>query len=103
MAFFGHVDAVFRNFQKDEAGNIELNREQLAFAEKEFYRIKDGFWFYNNGVPTYITGRHYYYLQYSVLENRKSPEYRDASRDYFLYLEHWSNVYWCLGVFPKVP
>jgi len=92
------LPAIFKHVQKDTDGNIELNKEQLAFAEREFRRIKNGFWFYNNGEPTYITGRHYYYLQYWVLENRKSPEYRDTSREYFLYLEHWTNVYWCLGI-----
>lgn len=50
------------------------------------------------GAPVYITGRHYYYLQYWTLENKKAPEYRDTSRRYYLYLEHWRKVYWCLGI-----
>lgn len=92
------LPAIFKVFNKDADGNIELTREQEEYASKEFYRIKNGFWFYNNGIPTYITGRHYYYLQYWTLENRKSPEYRETSRNYYLYLEHWYNVYWCLGI-----
>jgi hypothetical protein len=92
------LPSIFRTLVKDADGNIELTREQEAFAAKEFDRIKNGFWFYNNGKPTYITGRHYYYLQYWTLENRKPPEYRETSRNYFLYLEHWYNVYWCLGI-----
>jgi hypothetical protein len=89
---------IFKIVDKDVDGNIVLTKEQELFANREFKRIKNGFWFYNNGVPTYITGRHYYYLQYWTLENRKSPEYRDTSRRYYLYLEHWYNVYWCLGI-----
>jgi hypothetical protein len=92
------LPSIFKSVNKDLDGNIELTREQEAFAEREFYRIKNGFWFYNNGIPTYITGRHYYYLQYWTLENRKPPEYRETSRNYYLYLEHWYNVYWCLGI-----
>jgi len=92
------LPAIFKTLNKDIDGNIELSREQEMYASKEFNRIKNGFWFYNNGEPTYITGRHYYYLQYWTLENRKPPEYRDTSRRYYLYLEHWYNVYWCLGI-----
>ena len=89
---------IFKILNRDDDGNIILTKEQEDYCTKEFYRIKNGFWFYLNGVPTYITGRHYYYLQYWILENRKPPEYRDNSRRYFLYLEHWYNVYWCRGV-----
>ena len=92
------LPSIFKILNKDADGNIELTREQEAYASREFHRIKNGFWFYNNGVPTYITGRYYYYLQYWTLENRKPPEYRDTSRRYYLYLEHWYNVYWCLGI-----
>jgi len=89
---------IFKVVNKDIDGNIELTREQEDYAANEFNRIKNGFWFYNNGVPTYITGRNYYYLQYWTLENRKAPEYRETSRNYYLYLEHWYDVYWCLGI-----
>lgn len=89
---------IFSTIKRDEAGNIELTKEQEAFCQREFDRIKNGFWFMNNGEPTYITGRNYYYLQYWTLENRKAPEYRETTRRYYLYLEHWYNVYWCLGI-----
>jgi len=88
----------FNTIKRDEAGNIELNNEQEQYCLKELDRIKNGFWFMNNGKPTYITGRNYYYLQYWTLENRKAPEYRETTRRYYLYLEHWYNVYWCLGI-----
>ena len=34
------------------------------YIEEEFRRRREGFWFYNNGTPTYITGRHYMMLQW---------------------------------------
>lgn len=89
---------IFKTVVRDDDGNIQLTSEQEKFAIREFDRIKNGFWFYLNGKKTFITGRNYYYLQYWTLENKKSPEYRDTSRRYFLYLEHWYNVYWCRGV-----
>lgn len=88
----------FKTIVRDDDGNIELTKEQEQFCNKELSRIKNGFWFFLNGVATFITGRHYYYLQYWTLENRKHPEYRDTSRRYYLYLEHWYNVYWCRGI-----
>jgi hypothetical protein len=89
---------IFNTIKRDEAGNIELTSDQEAYCNRELDRIKNGFWFFNNGEPTYITGRNYYYLQYWTLENRKAPEYRETTRRYYLYLEHWTNVYWCLGI-----
>lgn len=89
---------IFKKLSYDNEGNIELTQEQQDFCLEELRRIEEGFWFYNNGIPTYITGRHYYYLQYWTLENKKAPEYRDVSRRYFLFVWHWRKVWWCLGV-----
>jgi hypothetical protein len=89
---------IFKVLERDEDGNVVLTNEQEKFCNRELERIKKGFWFFLNGVATYITGRHYYYLQYWTLENRKHPEYRDTSRRYYLYLEHWYNIYWCRGI-----
>jgi len=38
------------------------------YIEEEFKRRRNGVWFYNNGIPTYITGRHYMMLQWSKLD-----------------------------------
>ena len=43
----------------------EFRKKFSPFIEKEFERRRNGVWFYNNGVPTYITGRHYMLLQWS--------------------------------------
>lgn len=89
---------IFKRLEYDKEGNIELTQRQQDFCLKELDRIENGFWFYNNGIPTYITGRNYYYLQYWTLENKKAPEYRDVSRRYFLFINHWRKVWWCRGV-----
>lgn len=38
------------------------------YIEREFIRRKNGVWFYNNGTPTYITGKHYMFLQWSKFD-----------------------------------
>jgi hypothetical protein len=52
----------------------------------------------SNGVLTYITGKHYFYLQWWKLEDDIYPDYRDADRRYFLFLNYWESVLWCLGI-----
>ena len=52
--------------------------EQLEFER----RIK-GAWFLNNGKPTYITGNHYYYLQWCKIDIGY-PDYWDRDRRFFL-------------------
>lgn len=90
-SFFDEVD-----YDKD--GNAILNYEQQAYATIEVERCKKGYWFFNNGIPTYITGKNYFYLQWWKLEDDIYPDYRDADRRYFLYLNHWELVLWCIGI-----
>lgn len=82
----------------DRDGNAILNHEQRKYALEEVRRCKDGFWFMNNGEPTFITGKHYFYLQWWKLEDDIYPDYRDTDRRWFLYLDHWEKIPWCLGV-----
>jgi len=89
----------FDDVKKDEDGNALLNAEQAAYAKEEVRRCKEGFYFMSNGVLTYITGKHYFYLQWWKLEDDIYPDYRDADRRYFLFLNYWEFVLWCLGIF----
>lgn len=82
----------------DEDKNAILTPQQRAYAQIEVRRCKDGYWFFNNGTPTYITGKNYFYLQWWKLEDDIHPDYRDADRRYFLFLQHWENVLWCIGI-----
>ena len=52
------------------------------FITQEFDRRNNGVWFMNNGVPTYITGEHYYYLNWCKLDIGY-PEYRDRDRRFY--------------------
>lgn len=46
----------------------EFKKKFSPYIEKEFDRRRNGLWFYNNGEPVYITGRHYMMLQWSKLD-----------------------------------
>lgn len=88
----------FDNIEYDKDGNALLTERQKAYAKIEVERCKKGYWFYSNGLPTYITGKNYFYLQWWKLEDDIYPDYRDADRRYFLFLNHWENVLWCIGI-----
>ena len=45
----------------------------VDFIEQEFDRREDGYWFMNNGNPTYITGSHYMYLQWTKIDVGHHP------------------------------
>ena len=46
----------------------EFRNRHLSYIKQEFERRNNGVWFMNNGVATYITGRHYMMLQWSKLD-----------------------------------
>jgi hypothetical protein len=88
----------FYDLEIDEDGNAQYNEEQIAFITREFERCRDGYWFMNNGFTTYITGDHYFYLNYWTLESGIQPEFRDADRKWFLFYHEISLDQTILGV-----
>ena len=82
----------------DKNGDLLLTDAQEAYASEEVKRCKQGYWFLNNEVPTYITGKNYFYLQWWKLEDDIYPSYRDTDRRYYLYLNYWESILWVLGV-----
>jgi hypothetical protein len=89
----------FEEVEFDKDGNVLLSEEQEVYAREEVRRCRDGLHFLNNGVLTYITGKHYFYLQWWKLEDDIYPDYRDTDRRYFIFLDHWEKILWCLGIF----
>ena len=57
----------------------EFKEKHYEYINEEFRRREEGFWFMNNGEPTYITGTHYMYLQWSKIDVG-APDFRDANR-----------------------
>lgn len=89
---------IFDDVDYDKEGNAKLTQDQKEYAAKEVERCRNGYWLYINGALTYITGKHYFYIQWWKLEDDIYPDYRDADRRYFLFLNYWENVLWCLGI-----
>jgi hypothetical protein len=54
--------------------------------EKEFDRREHGHWFMNNGKPTYLTGTHYMYLQWTKIDIGL-PDFRESNRIFYIYWE----------------
>ena len=59
--------------------------DQNAFAFEEDRKCTEGYWFFNNGVATYITGDHYHYLNWFKIDSGY-PDYRDRDKRWFY---HW--------------
>jgi hypothetical protein len=88
----------FNKISYDKEENLFLTEQQELYAAEEVKRCKNGYWFYNGGVPTYITGKNYFYLQWWKLEDDIYPNYRDTDRRYFLFLDYWEKKEYCYGV-----
>ena len=56
------------------------------YIDEEFKRRDEGFWFYNKGIPTYLTGTHYMYLQWSKIDVGQA-DFREANRLFFIFWE----------------
>ena len=67
------------------------------YIDEEFKRRDEGFWFYNKGVPTYITGTHYMYLQWSKIDVGQ-PDFREANRLFFIFWEACKADTRCYGM-----
>ena len=68
-----------------------------GYIDEEFKRRDEGYWFYNKGIPTYITGPHYMYLQWSKIDVG-NPDYREANRLFFIFWEACMADYRCYGM-----
>ena len=66
--------------------SINFKDQWVDYIEQEFDRREEGFWFMNNGVPTYITGSHYMYLQWTKIDIGL-PDFREANRIFYIYWE----------------
>lgn len=88
----------FNDLEFDDDGNAVYDEEQSDFIKSEWEKINNGYWFYNNGVPTYLTGLHYFYLNFWTLEDGNYPDYRDVDRRYFYYQNYCENIPQCYGI-----
>lgn len=75
----------------------EFKDQWEPYIDEEFKRRDEGHWFYNKDKPTYITGTHYMYLQWSKIDVG-APEFREANRLFFIFWEACKADSRCYGM-----
>ena len=80
-----------------EEHSVTFKEKWYDYIDNEFNRREKGFWFYNDGVATYITGTHYMYLQWSKIDVG-APDYREANRLFFIFWEACKADNRCYGM-----
>jgi hypothetical protein len=75
------------------------NAEPFAeYILEQFRRRREGVWFMNNGVATWLTPRHWFQLQWGkMLDDSIYPSYREAQRDLFYHKEACYIDEMCMG------
>ena len=64
----------------------EFKEKWHDYIDDEFKKREEGFWFINKNKPTYITGTHYMYLQWSKIDVGQ-PNFRESNRLFYIFWE----------------
>ena len=80
-----------------EEYSVEFKEKWYDYIDQEFKRREEGFHFFNNGIPIYITGTHYMYLQWSKIDVG-APDFREANRLFFIFWEACKADTRCYGM-----
>jgi hypothetical protein len=76
---------IYKTFWEKLDLYYEDYQEEIKFIKKVWWHRINGYWFFNRGKPTYITGWHFFYLNFFYLgEAGQYPDYRDRDRRWFL-------------------
>ena len=75
----------------------QFKETHYSYIDQEFDRRDNGFWFMNNGKPTYLTGSYYMYLQWSKIDVG-APDFREANRLFFIFWEACKADQRCYGM-----
>jgi len=65
---------------------IAFKEKHYDYINKEFVRREEGYWYYNKGVSTYITGSHYMYLQWTKIDVGQA-DFRESNRLFYIFWE----------------
>ena len=76
---------------------VQFREKWVDYIERQFDYRENGYWFMNNGEPTYITGSHWMYLQWASIDIGY-PDYRDANRIFFIFWEACKADPRCFGM-----
>lgn len=94
---FETIEDIWEELENDQ----EFYADEIKYIETQWDRRKNGYWFFNNGMPTYIAGNHYFHLN-SWEMDIGLPEYRDRDRKWWHTVNQFHKDPRCLGVnYPK--
>ena len=74
-----------------------FKEEWYDYIDEEFKRREQGYWFYNKGLATYITGSHYMFLQWSKIDVG-AADYRESNRLFYIFWEACKADQRCYGI-----
>lgn len=74
----------------------EFYRDEIEYIRNEWERRERGHWFFNNGIPTMITGDHYFFLQWYPIDG-EPPDFRNRDRRWFWFWYMVENDDACFG------
>lgn len=84
--------------KKKKDDDVEFYDEKLEdFKKQEWDRRLNGFWYMNNGVPTFLTGLHYLYLQWWPIDIGY-PKFRIPDLEKFYFMDYCIQDPLCMGM-----
>lgn len=108
------TDADYTEYDANTEQYATLSKEDTEYIKeivhRELKRRKEGVWFMNNGQPTYLTGSHYFFLQWCFIHGYENPydgsqygEYREFQAHFFYFLDLCTKDKDCVGGFTAKP
>jgi hypothetical protein len=86
----------FDKKKKDDESEFYDDRLE-EYKKQEWDRRLNGFWYYNNGIPTYLTGMHYLYLQFWSIDIGY-PKFRIPDLEKFYFMDYCIQDPLCMGM-----
>ncbi len=79
---FKNIKSIFDWQKRDN----NFKSQWVDYISNEFDNREQGYWFTNNNKPTYITGTHYMYLNWTKIDVGK-PDFRESNRIFYIFWE----------------
>lgn len=74
------IDDIWKSLEENQ---VEYENE-IKWIQDQWERLFNGYWFFNNGKPTWLCGWHYSYVAWWKFKDRKHAEYRDKDRRHLI-------------------
>lgn len=89
--------------QQKQKNNENYQDPELAeFRRDAWDKRLNGCWFMDKGVPTYITGMHYFYLEWIYIggttNNQGYPDFWETDKKFFYFLQYVIENDKCFGM-----